>query len=167
MQTPTYLNPGDKIAIVAPARKISMEELQPAVDVLTSWGYEVVFGDNLFNEFNQYSGSDISNNVMDAAVSGSQTGATYNNNLFDLGTTNTGTNGPQFKTPNSTPGASASFTSGTDLTAISQSDWRLNSSSSYLIAKGTATGTALILPVANKDKAGNTFASAPSVGASG
>ncbi len=58
MQTPTYLNPGDKIAIVAPARKISMEELQPAVDVLTSWGYEVVFGDNLFNEFNQYSGSD-------------------------------------------------------------------------------------------------------------
>ena len=58
MQTPTYLNPGDKIAIVAPARKISMEELQPAVDMLTSWGYEVVFGDNLFNEFNQYSGSD-------------------------------------------------------------------------------------------------------------
>ncbi len=58
MQTPSYLKSGDKIAIVAPARKTSREELKPAVDVLNSWGYEVVFGDNLFKELNQFSGSD-------------------------------------------------------------------------------------------------------------
>ena len=58
MQTPPYLKSGDKIAIVAPARKISMEELKPAANVLNSWGYECVFGDNLFKELNQYSGTD-------------------------------------------------------------------------------------------------------------
>ncbi len=58
MKSPPYLKPGDKIAIVAPARKISREELQPAVDMLKSWGYEVVFGANLFKEANQFSGSD-------------------------------------------------------------------------------------------------------------
>ncbi|HEY0029837.1 MAG TPA: LD-carboxypeptidase [Bacteroidia bacterium] len=55
---PTYLSKGDKIAIIATARKISMEELQPAIDRFKSWGLEVVFGKNLFKEENQFSGSD-------------------------------------------------------------------------------------------------------------
>ncbi len=46
------------MGIVATARKISKEELQPAVDVLTSWGLEVVFGKNLFESSNQFSGTD-------------------------------------------------------------------------------------------------------------
>jgi muramoyltetrapeptide carboxypeptidase len=56
--TPPYLKAGSRIGIVATARKITLEELQPAVDVLTSWGYEVVFGKNLFQASNQFSGTD-------------------------------------------------------------------------------------------------------------
>lgn len=56
--TPPYLQAGSRIGIVATARKITLEELQPAVDVLTSWGYEVVFGKNLFQASNQFSGTD-------------------------------------------------------------------------------------------------------------
>lgn len=58
MITPTYLKRGDKIGIVATARKISKEELQPAIDILYSWGLEVVLSKNLFNTDNQYSGTD-------------------------------------------------------------------------------------------------------------
>src|SRR4051812_39711349 len=58
MLSPAYLNKGDKIAIVATARKVSREELQPGVEILQSWGLEVVFGKNLFNACHQYSGTD-------------------------------------------------------------------------------------------------------------
>ncbi len=55
---PLYLKKGDKIGIVACARKISREEIQPAVDILKSWELEVVLGNNLFNADNQFSGTD-------------------------------------------------------------------------------------------------------------
>ncbi len=55
---PSYLKKGDKIAIVACARKISKDELQPAIDILKSWGLEVVLSKNLFNTDNQFSGTD-------------------------------------------------------------------------------------------------------------
>lgn len=58
MTTPPCLQKGDKIGIVACARKISKEELEPAVDLLTSWGLEVVLGKNIFREEHQFSGSD-------------------------------------------------------------------------------------------------------------
>jgi muramoyltetrapeptide carboxypeptidase len=58
MITPSYLKQGDKIGIVATARKISIEEIQPALDILNSWGLEVVLSKNLFNADNQYSGTD-------------------------------------------------------------------------------------------------------------
>lgn len=58
MITPEYLQHGDKIGIVATARKISMEELQPAVDAFKAWGLEVVLGANLFKEDHQFSGTD-------------------------------------------------------------------------------------------------------------
>lgn len=56
--TPPYLKPGDKIGIVSTARKISREELQPAVECFEKEGFEIVFGKNLFKELNQFSGSD-------------------------------------------------------------------------------------------------------------
>ena len=56
--SPSYLSKGDKIAIVATARKISREEVQPAVEILKSWGLEVVLSDNLFHTDNQFSGTD-------------------------------------------------------------------------------------------------------------
>ena len=56
--TPPYLKPGDKIGIVSTARKISREELQPAVECFQKEGFEIVFGKNLFKELNQFSGTD-------------------------------------------------------------------------------------------------------------
>src|ERR1017187_6931867 len=58
MVSPKYLKTGDKIGIVACARKISREEIQSAIDILNSWGLEVVLGKNLFHADNQYSGTD-------------------------------------------------------------------------------------------------------------
>ena len=58
MNTPSYLKKGDKIGIVACARKISPDELKPAVAFFNSNGLEVVFGKNLFNEDHQFSGTD-------------------------------------------------------------------------------------------------------------
>ncbi len=56
--TPPYLKPGDKIGIVSTARKITREELQPAIDCFQKEGFEIVFGKNLFKELNQFSGTD-------------------------------------------------------------------------------------------------------------
>lgn len=55
---PPYLKKGDTIGIIACARKISREELDPAVDILKSWGLQVVLGKNLFNADHQFSGTD-------------------------------------------------------------------------------------------------------------
>ena len=58
MITPKYLKQGDKIGIIATARKISKIEIEAAVEVLKSWGLEIVFGKNMFNSFYQFSGTD-------------------------------------------------------------------------------------------------------------
>lgn len=58
MQSPPKLKPGDKIAIIATARKISTEEIKPAVEILQKWGFETAFGRNLFRENNQFAGTD-------------------------------------------------------------------------------------------------------------
>ena len=55
---PAYLQKGDKIGIVAPARKISPEEIQPAIEILKNRGWQVVFGKNLFKADRQFSGTD-------------------------------------------------------------------------------------------------------------
>ena len=57
MIIPKKLKIGDKIGIVSTARKITLEELSPAIKLLESWGFEVVFGANLFEENNQFSGT--------------------------------------------------------------------------------------------------------------
>lgn len=58
MITPTYLKCGDKIAIVATARKVSPSEMDVAIGTLRSWGLQVITGPHLFGANNQYSGSD-------------------------------------------------------------------------------------------------------------
>lgn len=58
MITPPNLMPGDKIGIVAPARKVSLEEIQPAIDIIHSWGFEVAKGMYLFEEDHQFAGTD-------------------------------------------------------------------------------------------------------------
>ncbi len=58
MIIPSYLKKGDTIAIIATARKVSNEELQPAIAFFESYGLLVVLGKNLFSSNNQYAGPD-------------------------------------------------------------------------------------------------------------
>jgi muramoyltetrapeptide carboxypeptidase len=58
MTIPPFLRPGDTIAIIATARKISENELKKATDVFEQAGLKVEFGNNLFKSENQFSGSD-------------------------------------------------------------------------------------------------------------
>lgn len=59
MITPHPLKKGDKIAIVATARKISKEEISFAKEYIESRGFTVVLGANLFAVDNQFAGTDI------------------------------------------------------------------------------------------------------------
>lgn len=59
MITPPYLKQGDAIAIIATARKVSREEMQPAIKILIEWGLKVVEGKNLYKQQNQFAGSDV------------------------------------------------------------------------------------------------------------
>ncbi|MBL4593718.1 MAG: LD-carboxypeptidase [Flavobacteriales bacterium] len=59
MEKPATLKKGDKVAIVSTARKISEEEIRPAIEVLNKWGLIVVLGENLYNEDNQFSGTTV------------------------------------------------------------------------------------------------------------
>jgi muramoyltetrapeptide carboxypeptidase len=58
MITPEFLKPGDKVAIVATARKITPAEVEPAIKTMESWGLEVVIGDSLYAEDRQFAGTD-------------------------------------------------------------------------------------------------------------
>ncbi len=58
MITPKRLQKGDTVAIVSTARKISKEELKPAIQLLESWGLKAVWGKTIGAEENQFAGSD-------------------------------------------------------------------------------------------------------------
>jgi len=58
MIIPPFLKPGDKVAIVATARKILAEELAFALETLRKWGLEPVLGKNIYATDNQFAGSD-------------------------------------------------------------------------------------------------------------
>lgn len=55
---PAFLQNGDKIAIAAPARKVTISELTPFIEFCRSHGLEVVYSDNLFAALHQFAGSD-------------------------------------------------------------------------------------------------------------
>ncbi|MBI3502616.1 MAG: LD-carboxypeptidase [Bacteroidetes bacterium] len=58
MSAPPFLKRGDKIGIVAPARKISKEEIQLGIDTFEKWGLKIELGKNIFGNENQFSGRD-------------------------------------------------------------------------------------------------------------
>ena len=58
MKTPDYLKKGSKIALVAPARKISREEIASAIKWMAEKGFEAVYDDRLFSEYHQLAGDD-------------------------------------------------------------------------------------------------------------
>ena len=55
---PPPLQPGQRVAIVATARKISAAEVAFAVETLGSWGLEVVVGETIGAEAHQFAGPD-------------------------------------------------------------------------------------------------------------
>lgn len=56
---PFYLKKGDTVAIIATARKISREEIEPAVAFFESYGLSVLLGKNLFESSHQFAGTDL------------------------------------------------------------------------------------------------------------
>lgn len=56
-QKPPNLSVGDTIGIVSTARKISKEEIAAAKRIIQDLGYKVVFGNHLFGEYHQFSGT--------------------------------------------------------------------------------------------------------------
>lgn len=57
IKQPPHLKKGDKIAIVSPAKKLP-GDLNSAITILEQWGLEVVLGENVYGEHDQFSGSD-------------------------------------------------------------------------------------------------------------
>ena len=55
---PELLSKGDKVAIVATARKISLSEVEYAIDLFSKWGLDVVVGKTIGLEDNQFAGTD-------------------------------------------------------------------------------------------------------------
>jgi len=55
---PTYLQKNDTVAIVSTARKIMLDEIQPAIDLLKKWGLNVVVGATIGLEEHQFAGND-------------------------------------------------------------------------------------------------------------
>ncbi len=53
-----YLHQGSKVAIAAPARKMSREQMQPAIQWLEERGFETVYDDRLFAEYYIFAGDD-------------------------------------------------------------------------------------------------------------
>jgi muramoyltetrapeptide carboxypeptidase len=58
MISPPHLKSGDKIGLVATARKVSEVEMRTAIQLLQSWGLEVVCGNNLYESDRQFAGTD-------------------------------------------------------------------------------------------------------------
>lgn len=56
---PNNLKKGDKISLISTARKIDVEKLGHAKEVLNKWGLKVVEGKNLRAESDQFCGTDI------------------------------------------------------------------------------------------------------------
>lgn len=58
MIQPPPLQTGDKVAIIASARSITEKDLQPAVDLLKTWGLTPVLGSSIGLREHQFAGSD-------------------------------------------------------------------------------------------------------------
>lgn len=55
---PPYLKPGDLIGITAPAGYITYEEIQPAINVIESWGYQIKIGETVGKRNFTFGGTD-------------------------------------------------------------------------------------------------------------
>jgi muramoyltetrapeptide carboxypeptidase len=55
LKAPPFLKPGDKVAITAPASKLERKSIEIGVEILKSWGLEVVVGNTVGNGFHGFS----------------------------------------------------------------------------------------------------------------
>lgn len=55
---PDWLKKNDKVGLLAPARKISFEEIHSSLDWLENNGFQPVLSSNIFHEDHQFSGND-------------------------------------------------------------------------------------------------------------
>ncbi|WP_316846537.1 LD-carboxypeptidase [Pedobacter psychrodurus] len=58
IKQPPYLKKGDKIALVCPAKKLP-KPIDQAIELLKSWGLEVIIGDSVYASHHQFAGNDI------------------------------------------------------------------------------------------------------------
>ena len=58
MKSIELLKKGDRVALAAPARKVSPEEMAPAIAELHSWGLDVMVPKDLYKSENQFAGND-------------------------------------------------------------------------------------------------------------
>ena len=58
MKSIPFLKRGDRVALAAPARAVSPEEMAPAIAMLESWGLQVVVPKGLYQREGQLAGSD-------------------------------------------------------------------------------------------------------------
>jgi muramoyltetrapeptide carboxypeptidase len=54
MISPNPLHAGDKIGLVATARRVTLEQMRPAIDELKSWGIELLLSPHLYNTSHSY-----------------------------------------------------------------------------------------------------------------
>jgi muramoyltetrapeptide carboxypeptidase len=57
IKQPSYLKKGDKIAIVCPAKKLP-KPIDGAIEILKSWGLEVIVGETVSADYHQFAGND-------------------------------------------------------------------------------------------------------------
>ncbi|KQM66066.1 LD-carboxypeptidase [Pedobacter sp. Leaf216] len=57
-KTPPYLKPGDTIAITSPAGYITLEQIQPSILQMQSWGFNIKIGDTIGKRDFTYGGTD-------------------------------------------------------------------------------------------------------------
>ena len=57
IKQPPYLKKHDKVAIVSPAKKLP-KRIDFAVELLKSWGLEVVIGESVYADYHQFAGND-------------------------------------------------------------------------------------------------------------
>ena len=55
----SFLQKGDKVAVVAPAKKVNKENTLQGIKILESWDLQVKIGDSVFESSNQFAGSDV------------------------------------------------------------------------------------------------------------
>lgn len=60
MVTPSFLEPGDKVGLVATARFIPADDLDGSIKLLKDWQLEPVLAANLSAQHNQFAGDDLS-----------------------------------------------------------------------------------------------------------